>query len=253
MKSSGRHLRVVHGRASDVTASDAPAPDRHDWDAMQAKQPDMERIFCILEDAARAMRAEAIRRENERRDRFPSMYSDDEGWLPFECEKDTHLAYLMRSASTYNAGFRKRLDEIARSLMVEGDDNDAVDVMALVYAIAESLWWELQKCPSEYTLDRLRDENRFLRARIRKVENNNARLNGRGARISRSVSLADRRKVFERDGHRCLNCGSTEDLHMDHIIPFSEGGSCAIENLQTLCRTCNIRKGVRFLDLRVPA
>ena len=51
--------------------------------------------------------------------------------------------------------------------------------------------------------------------------------------------------IFERDNYQCLQCGSRSDLHLDHITPHSWGGSDEPENLQTLCRKCNIRKGAR--------
>jgi 5-methylcytosine-specific restriction endonuclease McrA len=51
------------------------------------------------------------------------------------------------------------------------------------------------------------------------------------------------RKVYKRDGRRCCNCGSTERLTIDHIVPRSRGGSNALDNLQVLCHDCNQAKG----------
>lgn len=54
-----------------------------------------------------------------------------------------------------------------------------------------------------------------------------------------------RREVMDRDGHRCLDCGSTKHLSLDHIVPFSHGGPDTVENLRVLCRPCNSRRGNR--------
>lgn len=55
-----------------------------------------------------------------------------------------------------------------------------------------------------------------------------------------------REQVYERDGRKCVNCGSPEELTLDHIVPKSKGGPRIFENLQTMCRTCNQRKGNRL-------
>ena len=48
--------------------------------------------------------------------------------------------------------------------------------------------------------------------------------------------------VWNRDGGKCVYCGSNENLHLDHIIPFSKCGDTSVENLQLLCQKCNLEK-----------
>ena len=57
-------------------------------------------------------------------------------------------------------------------------------------------------------------------------------------------------EVFERDGHECLKCGSLENLTIDHIVPVSKGGIDEMDNLQTLCKTCNLSKKTNIADYR---
>lgn len=64
-------------------------------------------------------------------------------------------------------------------------------------------------------------------------------------RSRRHIPDAIRLAVYERDGYACLHCGATEALSLDHIHPYSMGGEDTLENLQTLCRSCNSRKGAR--------
>lgn len=64
-------------------------------------------------------------------------------------------------------------------------------------------------------------------------------------RVRSKIPDALRAAVYERDGHACLHCGATDRLSLDHIHPWSLGGEDTLENLQTLCRPCNSRKGAR--------
>ena len=52
--------------------------------------------------------------------------------------------------------------------------------------------------------------------------------------------------IWRRDGGKCRHCGCDvefREMHADHIIPHSKGGKTIVENGQTLCVTCNLKKG----------
>lgn len=54
-------------------------------------------------------------------------------------------------------------------------------------------------------------------------------------------------EVWKRDGRKCVICGATDELHFDHIIPYSRGGtSVTAENIQLLCARHNIQKSDRI-------
>lgn len=50
--------------------------------------------------------------------------------------------------------------------------------------------------------------------------------------------------------HRCACCRENLKLTVDHVIPVAHGGTNTIDNIQPLCLTCNIRKGVKHTDYR---
>ncbi len=54
--------------------------------------------------------------------------------------------------------------------------------------------------------------------------------------------------VWKRDGGRCVQCGATDELHFDHDLPWSKGGtSLTEENVQLLCARHNLQKHDRIL------
>ena len=52
-----------------------------------------------------------------------------------------------------------------------------------------------------------------------------------------------KKEVWKRDEGRCVLCGSNINLHFDHDVPFSKGGSSLTpKNIRLLCAKCNLRK-----------
>ncbi len=59
---------------------------------------------------------------------------------------------------------------------------------------------------------------------------------------SRRISQSVKDKVWNRDGGKCVLCGSNENIEFDHIVPFSKGGANTYRNIQILCESCNRKK-----------
>ena len=55
-----------------------------------------------------------------------------------------------------------------------------------------------------------------------------------------------RATVILRAGGMCAQCGSTDEPQIDHIKPWSKGGTHNLDNLQLLCGPCNRAKGDRW-------
>lgn len=55
----------------------------------------------------------------------------------------------------------------------------------------------------------------------------------------------NRTRIYKRDNHECVYCGSKKQLTLDHVIPKSRGGRNEWTNLVTCCFKCNLKKGNR--------
>lgn len=65
---------------------------------------------------------------------------------------------------------------------------------------------------------------------------------------NRIIPTGVKREVWERDKGCCIMCGSSTNLHFDHDIPFSKGGSSlTAKNIQLLCSKCNLQKSDKIL------
>jgi len=75
--------------------------------------------------------------------------------------------------------------------------------------------------------------------------------------LSQPVRLAAERRriipssvkyeVWQRDQGKCVICGASDELHFDHILPFSKGGTSEMSvNVQLLCARHNLAKSAKI-------
>ena len=64
----------------------------------------------------------------------------------------------------------------------------------------------------------------------------------KNTKSERHITQEIQDKVWNRDGGKCVQCGSNENLEFDHIIPHSKGGANTYRNIQLLCEPCNRSK-----------
>jgi hypothetical protein len=107
-------------------------------------------------------------------------------------------------------------------------------------------YWESGRYRERDVLALIRDRQRRATQRLDRArmllnvdEGRIAKPRGRRESIPREIRLA----IFQRDGGKCVECGSTFDLQYDHIIPVALGGATSEQNLQLLCAGCNREKG----------
>ncbi len=65
---------------------------------------------------------------------------------------------------------------------------------------------------------------------------------------NRVIPTAVKVEVWRRDHGQCVQCGSAKNLHFDHDIPFSLGGSSlTAANVRLLCAKHNLQKSDKIL------
>jgi hypothetical protein len=64
---------------------------------------------------------------------------------------------------------------------------------------------------------------------------------------NRMIPSSVKLEVWKRDKGQCITCGATDNLHFDHIVPYSKGGtSVTAKNIQLLCMRHNLQKTNRI-------
>lgn len=106
-------------------------------------------------------------------------------------------------------------------------------------SVSKKLVWDVRQLQAAMDHYRSREHEKQQLASARRRER---------SRVTPRIRM----EVLERDGYRCQKCGASSssgaELHVDHKVPISWGGTSDMYNLQTLCRECNLGKGNAFAD-----
>ncbi len=80
------------------------------------------------------------------------------------------------------------------------------------------------------------------------VDANKARVQSSAELLhNRLIPSAVKLEVWTRDKGQCVLCGSKKNLHFDHDLPFSKGGSSlSVNNIKLLCAKHNLSKGAKI-------
>lgn len=64
---------------------------------------------------------------------------------------------------------------------------------------------------------------------------------------TRLIPSEVKKEVWKRDGGKCVECGAVKNLHFDHDLPFSKGGtSLSTKNVRLLCMKHNLAKSAKI-------
>lgn len=141
-------------------------------------------------------------------------------WPKTEAEKHLRAVFRARDANQWGEFSAEQYRWFSECAMEHL--SIAVQIAGQVYGNDEGLAWIYQVLKQDHWEEGMGRpvlvDNRYINPRIREF-------------------------VMQRDGYACVICGSQEELHVDHIIPYSAGGPNHARNLRVLCRDHNLQKG----------
>jgi hypothetical protein len=136
--------------------------------------------------------------------------------------------------------FEKKDEVIKFSVEVEVDEiSDGVFNALITESPSELDENQILELKNKLT-KKLRSEGEFVGSITIKV------LKPTQKKRTRTITQNVKDRVWNRDGGKCVECGSNENLEFDHIIPYSKGGANTYRNIQLLCEPCNRSKSAKI-------
>ena len=140
-----------------------------------------------------------------------------------------------------------RLEDRPKRIRMEifpGDDVNVDQALGMLAKAGFIVRYEVEERRYIEVLNFAKHQNPHPREAASTIPARDGSIPARIERASQYIPVEVRATILARDG-KCLKCGTTEALELDHIVPIASGGKTEASNLQTLCRSCNAAKGAR--------
>ena len=153
--------------------------------------------------------------------------------------------YLSSGRLTENGKFNRAAQEFKSGIK-------GPDIVQVYEKIKPGIWSDngyFHLIDSWVESDGERNVFKFKLVAIENVEDESQAEDFRDREVKRSriIPTSVKREVWERDKGMCAVCNAKDELHFDHILPFSKGGtSLKVENVQLLCARHNLEKRAKI-------
>jgi hypothetical protein len=141
---------------------------------------------------------------------------------------------------TQNGLFAKAVDDYKN----EGRDFEVVRVYEKIFAgvWSEKGFFKLVNYKYQKVNSNRKVFKYILEEAEIEIENNVLKENKLKPR-TRIIPSSVKKEVWERDKGKCVICGAKDEIHFDHDLPYSKGGtSITAENVKILCARHNLQK-----------
>ena len=138
---------------------------------------------------------------------------------------------------TQNGLFIKAVNEYKK--------NGSKPEIVKVYEKIQEGVWSLKGFFDLIDYKTVNDGRRNVFRYILKLSDRIENFNNKDLKLShtRLIPSQVKKDVWKRDQGKCVLCGESKNLHFDHELPFSRGGtSLLVNNVRLLCAKCNLKK-----------
>lgn len=165
-----------------------------------------------------------------------------------ECSRDARLLFVLMWCFCDDAGRHKASVRKLKMECFPGDALGDAEVTRLIDELIENDLIEEYEVGSERYWQVLGWNHQKIDQPIVKHPDSDGKVEQFSRRLGGKQRQLLRIRLVEKYGEKCMNCGSTTNLAIDHIVPRCKGGSNEFENLQLLCKPCNNEKYISVRD-----